>query len=222
MATMLRRYGVGARWYDLLSGERWVYRAGRQAGIALLGVRRGDVVLDLGCGTGLNFPALVEAVGPEGLVIGIDRSPDMLAMAQRRVDREGWGEHIRLLRVDAAHLRPEQVAAAIADVRGAGSTGADALLATYSLSVIGPRNEAWRRALATLRTGARACVVDMQPPHGFWRVLAPLARLACAAGGADISAHPWRLLDAAASPSTIQRTERKGGHIVAVAATLRK
>lgn len=221
MAMMLRRYGVGARWYDVLSGERWVYRAGREAGVALLGVRPGDVVIDLGCGTGLNFPALAEAAGPTGLVIGIDRSPDMLAMAQRRVERADWGGRLRLIRADAALLEPGHVAAVVADARGEGHSGADALLATYSLSVIRNREEAWRRARAVLQPGARACIVDMQPPEGVWRVLSPLARLACAAGGSDITARPWRMLERdAASLDSVRRVERKGGHIVALAADL--
>jgi ubiquinone/menaquinone biosynthesis C-methylase UbiE len=218
MPTILRRYGVGARWYDILSGERWVYRAGRRAGIALLAPRAGDVVIDLGCGTGLNLPALVDATGPTGLVVGIDRSPDMLAMAQRRVDREGWGDRVLLLRADAAALRPEQITELVASARSDRAACADALFATYSLSVMPEREEAWRRARAALLPGGRACIVDMQPPRGFWRVLAPLARLACAAGGADIAAHPWHMLERnAVDPSAVQRVERKGGHIVVVA-----
>jgi len=35
------------------------------------------VVLDLACGTGLNFPALERAVGPAGRIIGIDLSADV-------------------------------------------------------------------------------------------------------------------------------------------------
>lgn len=220
MVGMLRRYGVGARWYDILSGERWVYRAGRRAGIALLAPDAGSVVIDLGCGTGLNFPALVDAVGPTGLVIGIDRSPDMLAMAQRRVDREGWADRVRLLRADAAVLRAEHIEDVLAAAPGERGAHADALLATYSLSVIPGREEAWRRATAALRPKARACVVDMQPPRGFWAVLAPLARLACAAGGADIAARPWRLLERDADPTTVQRAVRKGAHIVAVSGAI--
>lgn len=220
MVGMLRRYGVGARWYDILSGERWVYRAGRRAGIALLAPDAGSVVIDLGCGTGLNFPALVDAVGPTGLVIGIDRSPDMLAMAQRRVDREGWGDRVRLLRVDAAELRAEQIEAVLAAAPGERGALADALLATYSLSVITERDEAWRRATAALRPKGRACVVDMQPPRGLWAVLAPLARLACAAGGADIAARPWRLVERDADTDTVQRAVRKGAHIVAVSGAI--
>ncbi|MEV7799316.1 methyltransferase domain-containing protein [Microbacterium foliorum] len=222
MAALMRRYGVGARWYDVLSGERPVYRAGRLAGISLLDLSPGDAVVDLGCGTGLNFALLLEAVGPSGIVIGIDRSAEMLAMAQRRIDREGWVDSVRLIRANAAELRPEAVAQAVTELRGGDDGRADALLATYSLSVITEREEAWRRARASLRPGARACIVDMQPPHGFWRVLSPLARLACATGGADISARPWRMLERdAVDASEVRRVERKGGHIVAVAAMTR-
>lgn len=219
MARILRRYGVGARWYDLISGERWVYRAGREAGIALLALKPGDVVVDLGCGTGLNFPGLVEAVGADGLVIGIDRSADMLAMARRRVERAGWGDRVRLVQADAEALDSRDVRELIRTRKGA-DAGADALFATYALSVITRRDEAWRRATAALRPGARVGVVDMQPPRGWWRVLSPLARLACAAGGADITARPWRLLERDAVPGSVRRAERKGGHLVIVTGEL--
>ncbi|TQJ30945.1 class I SAM-dependent methyltransferase [Microbacterium sp. SLBN-146] len=218
MATLLKRYGAGARWYDVLSGERWIYGAGRAAGMDLLAPQRDEVVVDLGCGTGLNFPALADAVGPEGLVVGIDRSGDMLAMAERRIDAHGWRDRVRLVTADAATLDPALVGDVIAAERG--RRHADALLTTYALSVIDEREEAWRRARSLLRIGGRACVVDMQPPTGRWRILSPLARLACAAGGSDIRSRAWRLVEQDAAPGSIRRTERKGGHIVALAGVL--
>jgi ubiquinone/menaquinone biosynthesis C-methylase UbiE len=48
----------------------------------LLGDVRGKTVLDLGCGTGENFVVLVER---GARVIGIDVSPDLIALAQKRV-----------------------------------------------------------------------------------------------------------------------------------------
>ncbi|SIT67184.1 Methyltransferase domain-containing protein [Microbacterium sp. RU33B] len=218
MATPLRRYSAGARWYDVLSGERWVYGAGRAAGIELLAPARGDIVVDLGCGTGLNFPALAAAVGREGLVVGVDRSAEMLAMARRRVADRGWGDRVRIIQSDAVELDEARVRAVLRAERDRDL--ADGLFATYALSVIDRREVAWERAKSVLRPGARAGVVDMQPPRGRWRVLSPLARVACATGGADIGSRPWRMLERDAAPGTVQRVERKGGHLVAVAAQL--
>lgn len=49
-----------------------------------LGARPGERILDIGCGPGLYVAELLEEVGPEGSVVGLDRSPQMLAIAARR------------------------------------------------------------------------------------------------------------------------------------------
>ncbi|MFJ6748606.1 class I SAM-dependent methyltransferase [Streptomyces sp. NPDC091266] len=51
------------------------------AGVAELGLREGEKVLDAGCGTGRALPALRAAVGPGGTVLGADLTPEMLAAA---------------------------------------------------------------------------------------------------------------------------------------------
>jgi demethylmenaquinone methyltransferase/2-methoxy-6-polyprenyl-1,4-benzoquinol methylase len=61
-----------------------------------LPVGAGDTVLDVGCGTGLCLPGLLEKVGPEGTVIGIDASRDMLDLAAKRVADNGW-TNVRLI-----------------------------------------------------------------------------------------------------------------------------
>ncbi|MFG2137955.1 class I SAM-dependent methyltransferase [Streptomyces sp. NPDC048650] len=53
------------------------------AGVGELGLRDGDRVLDAGCGTGRALPALREAVGPRGTVLGADLTPEMLRAAVR-------------------------------------------------------------------------------------------------------------------------------------------
>jgi arsenite methyltransferase len=80
-------YSRHARGYDA-SAQRTM--ALRRRTIARLGLRPGDVVLDAGCGTGLSFPLLLDAVGTSGRVIGVESSPDMLALARERVAAAGW------------------------------------------------------------------------------------------------------------------------------------
>ncbi|MEU6663417.1 methyltransferase domain-containing protein [Streptomyces sp. NPDC046821] len=54
-----------------------------ESAVAELGLRAGDRVLDAGCGTGRALPALREAVGPTGTVLGVDLTPAMLNAAVR-------------------------------------------------------------------------------------------------------------------------------------------
>ncbi|MWA08853.1 class I SAM-dependent methyltransferase [Streptomyces sp. BA2] len=54
-----------------------------RAAASELGLRPGDRVLDAGCGTGRALPALREAVGPSGVVLGVDLTPAMLEAATR-------------------------------------------------------------------------------------------------------------------------------------------
>jgi ubiquinone/menaquinone biosynthesis C-methylase UbiE len=60
-------------------------RAYKSLVVAELGIRRGDAVLDLGCGPGADLPAFAEAAGPEGRVIGVDHDPAAVAEAAGRV-----------------------------------------------------------------------------------------------------------------------------------------
>lgn len=178
------RYTVSARAYDVISGERPVYRKGRVVGVAGLRLTPGCSVLDLGCGTGLNHPLLVDGVGPAGTVVGLDRSPQMLAQARRRATRHGWSQ-VRTVEADMLD--------GLVPARESG--GFDAVIATYALSLVPSWELAWVRALGAVRPGGRIAVVDLALPTGRGAVLSPLARLACALGGSDPHAHPWTALE---------------------------
>lgn len=206
MATSPKRtrYGVlTAAGYDALSGERAVYGAPRRAAVAAMHLSPGDAVLDLGCGTGLNLPLLLDAVGPAGTVVALDASPAMLARAAARVTAHRW-TGVHLLLADATAVAPAALTAAP-------GRPFDAVLSTYALSLMPGWRAAWAAAVAAARPGARLAVVDMARPTGAARLLEPLALAATAIGGADVDAHPWTALDAACDD--VERLSLRGGHV---------
>jgi SAM-dependent methyltransferase len=66
--------------------------AQRRATLERLALRPGESVLDAGCGPGYLSQAMAEAVGPEGRVVGIDLSEDLLSFAVSRNERD-WLEY---------------------------------------------------------------------------------------------------------------------------------
>lgn len=68
----------------------------RRLYIGKLALKPGEVILDVGCGSGLSFSLLEEGVGREGSIIGIDQSPEQLALARTLVEQSGW-ENVTLI-----------------------------------------------------------------------------------------------------------------------------
>lgn len=58
--------------------------AQRQAVLTQLGLRRGEQVIDIGSGPGFLCESIAEEVGPEGTVLGIDISPDLVELCRDR------------------------------------------------------------------------------------------------------------------------------------------
>ncbi|MEX2175901.1 MAG: arsenite methyltransferase [Pirellulaceae bacterium] len=56
---------------------------------ALAGLRPGETVVDLGCGGGLDVFLAARRVGPSGRAIGIDMTPEMLALARKNAAQAG-------------------------------------------------------------------------------------------------------------------------------------
>ncbi len=90
-----RRYG---RRYDLVFGA--IFHHGRRTAIGKMDIQPGDHVLEVGVGTGLSLPEY-----PEGVhVTGIDLSPEMIELAEDRVERLEL-PNVTLAEMDAADMR---------------------------------------------------------------------------------------------------------------------
>jgi SAM-dependent methyltransferase len=87
-------YSVGAGLYEARTRAFARYR---RCVVEKLPLRRGDTVLDVGCGTGLCFELLIDRIGTEGTVVGVDASEPMLALAAERVAAQRW-RNVRLIR----------------------------------------------------------------------------------------------------------------------------
>jgi SAM-dependent methyltransferase len=102
-----------AEFWNSAQAEKWVTHQAdfdqrlRPLGEALIRracIRRGERVIDVGCGTGATTLEVAEQVGPEGSVLAIDLSAPMLALARRRSADRGH-DHVRFVCADAQSHR---------------------------------------------------------------------------------------------------------------------
>lgn len=139
-------YDRTSRLYRLLGFRERRYR---RLAVKALSLSPGDTVVDLACGTGLNFPLLEERVGPGGRIVGVDLTDAMLERAGERVEREGW-TNVELVRQDAATY----------DF----SPGVNGILSTCAITLVPEYDEVIARGAAALAPGGRLVVFDFKEP----------------------------------------------------------
>ncbi len=157
-SAVQRFYRLHALIYDY---TRWMILHGRRRAVEQMGLRLDSEVLEIGCGTGLNFSYLVGPLAPKtGRLVGVDFSGDMLAVARKRCDRAGW-----------ANVALQQADATMLDL----GRKFDAILFAYSLTMIPNWPAALERARDHLKPGGRLVVLDFGrfrgwgPLGGLWR-----------------------------------------------------
>ena len=69
-------------------------------------LQKGDPVLDVGCGTGGSFPHLVDVVGEQGEVVGVEISSAVAAVARRRIQSNQW-QNVRVVEGRAQDGKPD-------------------------------------------------------------------------------------------------------------------
>jgi demethylmenaquinone methyltransferase/2-methoxy-6-polyprenyl-1,4-benzoquinol methylase len=149
-------YDAGARSYYLttllyrLLGLRM--HAYRVRAVDALRLDPGGCVVELGCGTGMNFPLLLERLGPEGRLVGVDLSGGMLAVARRRVEKAGW-RNVELVEQDVAVFNLPR------GVNGILATGVFGYLAEYEAVI--------RRASEALAPRGRLVLLDGKQPENL-------------------------------------------------------
>jgi demethylmenaquinone methyltransferase/2-methoxy-6-polyprenyl-1,4-benzoquinol methylase len=173
-------YDLSANLYYLVGIREFAYR---EKAVEALALQPGDTVVEIGCGTGLNFPLIQKKIGTGGRIVGVELTPAMAEKARRRGYRNGW-LNVEVVNEDAASfVFPD---------------GVGAVLSTFALTLVPEHDTVIRRAAAALPAGGRMAVLDFKRSdhwpdwlvRWFVRILQPFAVTLDLA-----DRHPWESME---------------------------
>ena len=186
---LIETYRKKAKHYDITSRlypvPGYPQQTQRLRAVHALGLRPGDTVVDMACGTGLNFRLLEKVVGPGGRIVGVDLTDAMLARAQDRIATNGW-RNVSLVQADAAGFDFP--------------AGVNAILSTYAMTQVPECAEVIAHGAKALSGGGRWVVLDLKVPGNTPGWLAKLGTAIVrpfASVDEWIMRRPWEVIRAA-------------------------
>lgn len=156
--------------------------------LATARLRPGEVVVDLGCGGGLDVLLAAPKVGPAGKAIGIDMSPEMVALARRNACQGGGGKlppnvEFHLATIDCLPL-PD--------------ASADCVISNCVINLAPDKRAVLGEVHRVLRSGGRLAASDIALKRPLPEELQSSlpAYIGCVAGAIPISVYRQTLADA--------------------------
>jgi len=169
-------YDISANLYYLIGIREFAYR---KKAVSALKLERGDTVVEIGCGTGLNFRLLREWVGTEGRIIGVDLTAEMLSAANKRIERYNWS-NIETVQSDAvAYDFPDRT---------------DGIISTFAITLIPEYDKIIKKGATALSQGKKLVVLDFKMPDSWPRWLIKFFVIITRPFGVTLDLadrHPW-------------------------------